>query len=421
MSAQSIHPESRLPRGDVRTDTDVADRDDDRGDARSGNYRIHMNRVGRRGDADADPNRPHRSILAAIAVYTTAALLTLTAYGLVRWAGEILLVLFMGLLFGVFLHGLTRKADDYLPKGRKTALFAVVAALALTAGLIGFFCYARVQDQIAAFTERFDQGLNAVQERMRDSPLYETQLTETSEKPKDDDAGQILGGLYQRWMGEAGSASNLTRLFESSASLVVGILSSTLALITSGFLIGFVGLFLAAHPDRYRDGAVSLCKPSYRGRAREIVSRCVDDLWNFLLGRGLSMIITGVGATAVLWICGVPLAVTIGVLTALLTFIPNIGAIVAWGLAAVVAMPEGGSTVLAVTAGYVLLQIVESYVITPLVQKKQVDLSPAVTLAAQAIFSVLFGVVGALAATPLVVVIKRVVKMAYVEDRLETN
>ena len=371
--------------------------------------------------APSGENRHDLTVLRLIGIYVAAALFTLAVYSLFRWAGEMMLVLFMGVLFGVFLHGLARWAGDYLPGGRKTALFAVVSGLGLISVLLGFFCFTRVEGQLSQFADRFDEGMAAVQKRIQDSPLYKTELTDAPEVNIKDDAKQIMGGVFNRFMGESGNRSDMTQLFESSASLVVGVLSSAMAIMTSAFLTFFIGLFLAANPSRYRDGVASLFKPSYRDRAREMIGRVVDDLWGFLIGRGLSMLITGIGAAVVVWMCGVPLALTIGVLTGLLTFIPNIGAIVAWALAAIVALPEGGSTVMWVTIGYIALQIIESYVITPLVQKKQVDLSPAVTLAAQAIFGVLFGIVGALAATPLVVAIKRIVCMAYIEDRLESK
>ena len=132
-----------------------------------------------------------------------------------------------------------------------------------------------------------------------------------------------------------------------------------------------------------------------------------------------TMAITGAGAWLLLMVLGVPLAMTLGVATAMLTFIPNIGAFVSLLLAILFALPQGGETVAFVVVGYILLQIVESYIITPLIQEKQVAVLPALLISFQAIMGVLFGFLGAAVASPLLAATKVVVEEAYIKDVLE--
>jgi predicted PurR-regulated permease PerM len=67
---------------------------------------------------------------------------------------------------------------------------------------------------------------------------------------------------------------------------------------------------------------------------------------------------------------------------------------------------------------FTLAHVVEGYVITPLVTQRQVRLLPAFTLAAQALFASLFGVLGLAFATPIMVAATIVVRSLYVEDIL---
>ena len=130
------------------------------------------------------------------------------------------------------------------------------------------------------------------------------------------------------------------------------------------------------------------------------------------------MALTGVGVGIVLWLIGVPMPVTLGIITGLCTFIPNIGPVIALVLAVLVAFPEGLTTVGLTVSGYVLFQLIESYLLTPLIQKKQVDMPPALILTAQLLMGVLCGFLGIAVATPLVAVAMVVTGMLYVEDRL---
>ena len=128
-----------------------------------------------------------------------------------------------------------------------------------------------------------------------------------------------------------------------------------------------------------------------------------DQLWRWLIGRLASMAITGVGVGVALWLLDVPLAVTLGVMTGLLTFIPNIGAAIALIASAFVALPSGLSTVVWVVAIYLAFQMLESYVVTPLIQEHQVSVPPAILISFQALLGVLLGFAGALIASPVLV------------------
>jgi len=129
-----------------------------------------------------------------------------------------------------------------------------------------------------------------------------------------------------------------------------------------------------------------------------------------------SMLITGLGATIILWFAGVPMAVFLGLVTGLLTFVPNIGSVIALALAVPFSLPQGGGTVMTVVVGYMVLWVVESYITTPLIQQHQVSLPPAMLISFQAVVRVLFVFLGAAVASPLLAAVKTGVSEADVKD-----
>jgi predicted PurR-regulated permease PerM len=78
-------------------------------------------------------------------------------------------------------------------------------------------------------------------------------------------------------------------------------------------------------------------------------------------------------------------------------------------------------TVVWVLALYVVVQTVESYLLTPLVQQRAVRLPPALTITAQVVLGLIFGAVGLLFATPLTAAIVVFVQLLYVEDLLHED
>ena len=76
---------------------------------------------------------------------------------------------------------------------------------------------------------------------------------------------------------------------------------------------------------------------------------------------------------------------------------------------------------LAVLGLYIIIQNIESYVITPSIMHKQVKLLPGLTITAQFIFTIIFGPLGLLLAIPMAVVIQVLVKEIIINDLLEKN
>lgn len=114
-----------------------------------------------------------------------------------------------------------------------------------------------------------------------------------------------------------------------------------------------------------------------------------------------------------------PLAFALGLIAGLLAFIPNIGPVIAIAPALLLALPEGRTTLLIVLAIYIGVQALESYAITPLIQQEKVSLPPALIIAVQLLFGVLFGLLGLALATPIAAALMTVINLVYVRDYLD--
>lgn len=350
-------------------------------------------------------------------------------------ASEIILILFLGVLFGVFLTKLSGWVSARSTVSYRGSLAIVAISLLLTMAGAATFFFVQINDQVAKASGKIDEGVNELRSLLGKYPALKTTLATT---PFVSDALGIKQNEAAKWKQESqnsGQRENENRSsgqsgmqldsipepVKQAAGTIGQMFKTTFGLVVNSLLIFFVGLFLSVSPTTYRDGMVRLVPKPKRKRATEVLDSTSNTLWRWLIGRFGSMLATGVGAFLLLLALGVPMAGTLGILTALLTFVPNIGAAVALGLAILFALPQGTGTVGAVIGGYVALQLFESYVVTPLIQQKAVSLPPALLISFQAIMGGLFGFIGAAVASPVLAAGKTVVEMLYMEDYLESD
>ena len=204
---------------------------------------------------------------------------------------------------------------------------------------------------------------------------------------------------------EGGIPSVGTQLFggigrlTSAVSTVLGAISSIIAVLV-------IGIFIAIEPKLYDRGIAWMLPIERRANFYELSERVGFVLRRLMFGRVVGMVVEGFGTWWMLWAGGVPMAALLGLLTGLLAFVPNIGAIVSGLLMVAVGFSAGTDQGLWAVATYFIVQTVDGYVIVPYVARRTVDLAPALVLAAQLLFGALFGVLGLLLADPIVATIK---------------
>ena len=188
-----------------------------------------------------------------------------------------------------------------------------------------------------------------------------------------------------------------------SVGRIMAVLSGVLDAITNAAVLLFVGVYVGLEPRIYRNGALRVVPEPWRDRADAIFDRLGTTLAWWVVGRLASMAVVGILSAVALWVIGVPLAFALGVIAALFSFVPFLGPIASVVPAALVAIALGPQTVLYVLLAYLGVQIAESYVITPLIQKRATSIPPALLILAQVVFGLAAGIVGIIYATPLVV------------------
>jgi predicted PurR-regulated permease PerM len=315
------------------------------------------------------------------------------AAGLLSWvASQVLLTLFAGVLVGILLRGLSVWISARTRIGQGWALAIVCGALALAGLGLSVFLAASISQQLSELYDRLPQALEQLRTRVEANPL-----------------GQRILGAAPAVDGAAGPEA--VAQVAGAAAVAVGALGN-------GVLILVMGLFLAANPAVYRRGLVRLVPIANRDRADQVLDEVGDVLLRWLAGRLLLMGIIGALTWAGLLAIGVPLALPLALIAALLSFIPNIGPILSAIPAMLIAASEAPVMALYVGALYLGIQTLESYTLEPYIVRKTADLPAALVIGFQLLMGTLVGVMGLALATPLLAMLTVLVQRLYVEGAL---
>lgn len=307
-------------------------------------------------------------------------------------APDVLLVVFAGLLIAVLLDGggtfIARHVG--LARGWGIGIFILLMIGVLAAAVMAFAPAA--VSQFNQLTEEIPSAIEELRGRIEEFAWGERLLE--SANP----AGLVSGE------GGKAAATAVTSTFGALGNFII---------------ILFIGLYGALDPDCYRRGLIALLAPSIRKRGNQVLGKAGLTVQKWLIAQLMAMSVVGLLTSFGLWLLGIPLAFILGLIGALLAFIPNIGPVLAAVPAILLALPEGGTTVLLVILVYLSVQTLESYFITPLIQQERVSLSPVLIISMQLLLGVLFGLLGLALATPLAAVGMTLVREVYVGDYLE--
>ena len=320
-------------------------------------------------------SRPMRDEARKAAVWLGMAL---AIVGVIVLSQPILLII-GGMIFAVILDGGTRLLGRVLPIGRGWRLLIVTIAGFAFVGWVFYFAGTTLAGQAEALrlviTEQAQRVMSFAIE-LGLMPADGTGLQSFSH--------QLLGGV-----------GRLT----TAVSTAIGVFTSIL-------MIMVIGIFIAIEPRLYDRGVAWMLPVEKRASFYEISEKVGFTLRRLMAGRIVGMVFEGVFTFAMLAIGGVPMAALLGLLTGLLAFIPNIGAIVSGVLMVAVGFSAGTGEGLWAIFVYFFVQNVDGYLVVPYIARRTVDLAPALVLAAQLLFGALFGVLGLLLADPIVATIK---------------
>ena len=306
-----------------------------------------------------------------------------------------LLLLFAGMLFAVLLDAFTAGLGRVLPLSRAWRFALVVVALAGMAALAVLTGAARAPGQLHMLIELMDSQLTVLEKMLAG---YGIDLFGTEGR-------QDLGQFF----------SDPGRLFGHVHSAVSG----AYVVVMNTIVVVCLGLFFAAQPAAYREGALLLLPVTVRPRVREVMNEMGHVLRSWLLGQLVRSAVVAVALAIAFQLLGLPGAVLLGLQAGIANFIPYLGPLLAAFPVILVAMPLGLPVVAWVVVIYFGIQTLEGFVIAPLIQKGSVNLAPAWTLFAIVVFGALFGAMGVALAAPLLAIARIATLRFYVEDWLE--
>lgn len=312
---------------------------------------------------------------------------------LLWYTAQVLLVFFAAVFLAVFFSGLGR----YLQKHIRHFSYRACVALAL-AGLLlilviaGLIVGPAVADQSASLSDALPKAYQQLLDQIKSSAW-----------------GSHLEAFAQQAM--AGSKDATWQNVIKFAGLTIhgfgGLIFSVV-----------IGIFIAIEPDLYRNGLLNLFPKSRRKRVGEVLDELGFTLWWWLMGQLVTMASVGTFIGIGLACLGVPLSGTLGLIAAILAFIPSLGPLISVIPAIMLGLTISPLMGVWVCLLYLGVQIIEANVITPLVQKKAISLPPAFVLGSELLVGLILGGAGLAFATPLAAVALVLVNMLYIQDVL---
>jgi len=335
-----------------------------------------------------------RKVILTVAIVLLALLLILLVY----FTLDVLLLIFSSILLAIFLRGIADRLRRYLNVSEVfSVLLVTVLLLGLLAGAIAVLA-PDVAEQARHLREELPRSATA-------AANYISQY-----------------GWGRALIEQLPSLENARSVLNPGALLagVGGFFSSTIGTVGNFFVVALLGIYIACEPRTYVRGFTNLFPLDQRTRVREIIFAVGETLQWWLVGKVGSMLFIGLLTWVGLYLLGVPLALTLGLIAGLLSFIPNFGPIISALPALLLAFIPPGSPMKAlyVLILYVGVQLVESNVVTPFIERETVEIPPALTIIFQLALAVLVGWLGLVLATPLLAVFIVVIEMVYIEDVL---
>ncbi|MEA2457426.1 MAG: hypothetical protein QOC95_398 [Thermoleophilaceae bacterium] len=268
--------------------------------------------------------------------------------------------------------------------GRRGTSAAVIylTALAVITGL-GFLLIPTIADQVSKLAGAAPGYVHDLTSGRGPLGFLETRY-HVVEKVKSTFA---TGGGANSFIGGAGTALSITK------SVVTGIV----AFVT----IMFMTFFMILEGPTWIDRMYSLLPPESEPRWRSVGHRVAQTVSGYVTGNLLISAIAGAATSLVLFVMGVPYALALGLVVAILDLIPLAGATLAGIIIVTVAFLSSATAGIVVGVFFVLYQQLENHLLQPLVYGRTVQLSPLAVLIAVLVGAEVGGVLGALAAIPV--------------------
>tara|TARA_B110000483_G_scaffold33150_1_gene40340 strand:+ start:2434 stop:3495 length:1062 start_codon:yes stop_codon:yes gene_type:complete len=227
---------------------------------------------------------------------------------------------------------------------------------------------------------------------------------------------ELLSQAYPEIFSEDGVNTlfaNLTSQFSSLLNNALGQLAGTISfLISTVFFVVLVPImvFFFLKDKEVLLPMLTVLLPTKRGFMNTVFSEMNQQLFNYVTGKFIEMIIVGSVSYAVFLILGLPYAVLISILVGLSVIIPFFGAFLVTIPVLLVGLYEWGlsDTFYWLLALYLIIQILDGNVLVPVLFSSRNNLHPVIILIAVLFFGGIWGFWGLFFAIPLATFIKAI-------------
>ena len=358
-------------------------------------------------------------------------------------ANQIVIVAFLGTLFGVAVASGVDKLERFrVPRGVGAAfivisflmiLYTLGSMVAPTVAQQGHDLRQRLPDAV----ERAEKWLNSKSPSLMSSVLGNdtTEARALADSVRKNGAipsgarGAQGGGVRDTAAANDSSGKlktapstslrqNIGKKLVGSVRYLFPFLTSTFETLAGLLLILMMSVYIGSDPMTYKNGLLHLFPKRKRERMDEVMSAMSTMLRKWLVTQLIAMLVIGAASTIALLLLRVNAPFALGIIAGLLEFVPTIGPVLSAVPAIAMGFLDSPEKALYVGLAYLAIQQLENHLLIPLLMKGGMDLPPVLTIVTQGLMALLFGFLGLMIAVPLLAAVMVPVKMLYVEDAL---
>ena len=330
-----------------------------------------------------------------------AALLLFTWY----FAAALFLI-FAGMLLGVALNATTNRLGQLVSLPHPLRLAIVCVALALLLSGVAFLGGSTIAQQATVLSNTIKSQLVNVKAFLDrngiDTSFFDLGSTTAGSAAPSATAPAGTATPTHNLPSPGALASSGGAIVSQTLKLLLGAVSA----VGNFFIVVFLGLAFAAQPAVYHNGLIFMTPARYRARATVVIDRIGETLERWLIAQIVTMFVVFVVTWVGLSIIGIQSSFILGIQAGLLTFIPTIGALLGGLIVVLASLASGWFAGLSAFILFLGVHALESYVLTPLLQRQALDIPPATLFAFQILLGIVFGIWGLALALPLMAVVK---------------
>jgi predicted PurR-regulated permease PerM len=334
-----------------------------------------------------------------IGVVGFAALLMFTWY----YAATLFLI-FAGMLLGVALNAMTVMLGRIVRLPHALRLTVVCLVLATLLSGVVFLGGATIAQQASALSDTLKSQLVGVKAFLERNGIETGYFDLGSPGAASSSSTPTTpGAATTHSLPSAGAlASSGGAIVSQTFKLLLG----TVSAVGNFFIVLFLGLTFAAQPSIYRKGLLFMAPARHRAHATVIVDRIGETLERWLIAQIITMFVVFVVTWIGLTIIGIQSSFILGIQAGLLTFIPTVGALIGGLIVVLASLASGWVPAASAFVLFIGVHALESYILTPMLQRQALEIPPATLFAFQILLGVVFGIWGLALALPLMAIVK---------------